>query len=58
VAAHCGSYPFSDETWAALTEHFSTEQVLDLIFTCGQYRMLAGALNSLGVPLDNSVKEF
>lgn len=48
----------SDETWAALTEHYSTEQVLDLIFTCGQYRMLAGALNSLGVPLDEGVKGF
>jgi hypothetical protein len=31
---------------------------MDLIFTCGQYRMLAGALNSLGVPLDDDIKHL
>ena len=30
--------------------------MMDLIFTCGQYRMLAGALNSLGVPLDEDIR--
>jgi 4-carboxymuconolactone decarboxylase len=46
----------SDETWTGLTANYSTEQILDLIFTCGQYRMLAGVLNSLGVPLDDDIK--
>jgi 4-carboxymuconolactone decarboxylase len=45
----------SDETWAGLTANYSTEQIRDLIFTCGQYRMLAGVLNSLGVPLDDDI---
>lgn len=45
----------SDGTWDTLAAHFSTEQILDLIFTCGQYRMLAGALNSLQVPLDDDI---
>jgi alkylhydroperoxidase family enzyme len=45
----------SDATWAALRERLSTEQVLDLIFTVGQYAMLAGALNSLGVQLDEGL---
>lgn len=46
----------SDEVWEGLTETYSTEQMMDLIFTCGQYRMLAGALNSLGVPLDEDIR--
>ena len=46
----------ADETWDGLSQSYSTEQMLDLIFTCGQYRMLAGALNSLGVPLDDDIK--
>lgn len=46
----------SDATWQGLTEYYSTQQILDLIFTCGQYRMLAGALNSLGVPLDDDIR--
>lgn len=48
----------SDDTWQGLLQTYSNEQVLDLIFTCGQYRMLAGALNSLGVPLDDDIEGF
>ncbi len=52
------SVMISDETWEGLTATYNTEQILDLIFTCGQYRMLAGALNSLGVPLDDDIEGF
>jgi 4-carboxymuconolactone decarboxylase len=45
----------SDATWEALTQHFSTEQVLDLIFAIGQYHTVAFVLNSTGVPLDAGV---
>lgn len=48
----------SDETWAGLTRTYGTQQMLDLIFTCGQYRMLAGALNSCGVQLDDDLTGF
>ncbi len=48
----------TDETWAGLSKTYNTQQLLDLIFTCGQYRMLAGALKSLGVPLDPDLKGF
>jgi alkylhydroperoxidase family enzyme len=40
------------ERWAVLTAHFSTEQVMDLVFTIGQYNLVSWALNSFGVPLD------
>jgi len=45
----------TDETWAGLEKHYSTQQIMDMVFTCGQYRMLAGALNSFGVQLDDDL---
>ena len=39
----------SDETWKALSAHFTVEQCIDLIFTVGQYHLVSMALNTLGV---------
>lgn len=47
-----------DATWAALSARYSTEQLLDAIFTVGQYTLVSMALNSLGVPLDEGVPGF
>src|ERR1700736_3675288 len=43
----------SDETWKTLSASYSTEQMMDLVFTIGQYNLVSWALNSLGVPLDD-----
>src|SRR3954451_11353872 len=43
----------SDETWEALAKHYSTEQLMDAVFTVGQYNLVSWALNSFGVPLDD-----
>jgi hypothetical protein len=43
----------SDETWATLSKTYSTEQLLDAVFTVGQYNMVSWVLNSVGVPLDD-----
>ncbi len=48
----------SDATWAQLTKQYDTKQIMDLIFTVGQYNMLSMALNSLGVQLDDGVPEY
>lgn len=48
----------TDATWATLQTHYSQEQIFDLIFLVGQYRGLAGALNSLGVQLDDGLEGF
>ncbi len=48
----------SDDTWAALSKDLSEPQLLDVIFTVGNYAMLAGALNSLGVRLDEGLSGF
>ena len=45
----------SDATWAALSAHYDTKQIMDVVFTVGQYNMLAMALNSLGVQLDEGL---
>ena len=48
----------ADSTWTALTAHFDTTQIIDLIFTVGQYNLVSMALNSLGVPLEQGARGF
>src|SRR4029450_6007904 len=43
----------SDATWAVLAKKYSTEQLMDAVFTVGQYNLVSWALNSFGVPLDD-----
>jgi 4-carboxymuconolactone decarboxylase len=43
----------SDATWAALATRYSTQQMMDMVFTIGQYNLVSWALNSFGVPLDD-----
>lgn len=43
----------SDEVWRELSERYSTEQLIEICLLAGQYVMLAGALNSLGVQLED-----
>ncbi|TNF78936.1 MAG: carboxymuconolactone decarboxylase family protein [Gammaproteobacteria bacterium] len=45
----------SDETWAALSEHLSEQQLMDLVFTAGQYNLVSMALNSFGVQADEGL---
>jgi alkylhydroperoxidase family enzyme len=42
----------SDATWARLRERFDDRQMLDIIFTIGQYTMVSMYLNSAGVQLE------
>jgi 4-carboxymuconolactone decarboxylase len=45
----------SDESWAALSARFDRHQVMDLVFTIGQYVMLSGAIAAFGVELEAGV---
>lgn len=45
----------TDETWAALSAHWSAPQLMDLVFAVGQYNLVSMALNSFGVQLDDGV---
>jgi len=48
----------SDPTWQALSQRYSTKQMLDLVFTVGQYNLVSMALNTLGVQLDDGIPGF
>ena len=48
-------HTLGDATWADLTAHFTTQQILDLIFLVGQYQLVAGALNALRVERDDGL---
>ena len=45
--AHIG-----DVTWAGLEKLLNTQQLMDLVFTVGQYNLVSMALNSFGVQPD------
>jgi 4-carboxymuconolactone decarboxylase len=47
-----------EPTWRRLAERYDTRQLMDLIFTVGQYNLVSMALNTLGVPLDAGLRGF
>jgi alkylhydroperoxidase family enzyme len=47
-----------DETWAVLARHLDTKQLIDVVFTVGQYNLVSMALNTLGVALDPGLEGF
>ncbi len=46
----------TDATWAALAAELDEQQLMDLVFTVGAYDLLAMALRSFGVELDDDLK--
>jgi alkylhydroperoxidase family enzyme len=52
-----GDATISDTTWAALTTELDEQQLMDLVFTVGAYEVMAMALRSFGVELDEDLGE-
>jgi 4-carboxymuconolactone decarboxylase len=48
----------SDTTWNTLAKSYDTRQMMDLVFTVGQYNLVSMALNSFGVQLDEGLEGF
>jgi hypothetical protein len=48
----------SDTTWSALEGHLDKKQLMDLVFTVGQYNLVSMALNTLGVQLDEGLPDW
>lgn len=48
----------SDSTWDALSAHWDTHQLMDLVFAVGQYTLVSMALRTFGVPLDDFLDGF
>jgi 4-carboxymuconolactone decarboxylase len=46
----------AEAAWNGLAEHYNREQLIDIIFTVGQYTMVSMMLNSLDVQVDDYLK--
>jgi len=46
-----------EETWATLAADFDDHQLMDVVFTVGAYDVLAMALRTFGVPLDDDLMQ-
>jgi alkylhydroperoxidase family enzyme len=44
-----------DETWTTLARHFDTRQLMDLVFTVGNYVMTAWVISSFGIQVEDGV---
>ena len=51
-----GDQHISDPVWEALAAHYSTEQLMDIVFACGEYTLVSMALNAFGVQLDDDLE--
>lgn len=47
----------AEETWQVLEAYFDTKRLLELVMLIGHYEMLAGVLNSTGLPLDKRLED-
>ena len=45
----------SDTTWNELAARYDTKQLMDVVFTVGQYNLVSMALKTFRVPLDEGV---
>ena len=48
----------TDATWAALTSTWDAKQLMDLVFTVGQYTLVSMALNTFGVQIEPDTDRF
>lgn len=48
----------SDQTWAELGARYDTKQLMDVVFTVGEYNLVSMALKTFGVPLDEGIEGF
>ena len=48
----------SDNTWDVLKKHYDDQQMMDLVFTIGNYNLVSMALNTLGVQLEPEIQNI
>jgi alkylhydroperoxidase family enzyme len=51
-------YMITDGTWAGLSQRYDEQQMMDVVFTVGQYTLVSMALNAFGVQLEEGVEGF
>ena len=47
-----------DATWAALATAWSEQQLMDIVFTVGQYTLVSMALNTFGIQIEDDTEQF
>ena len=47
-----------DSTWAALAQTWNRQQLMDIVFTVGQYTLVSMALNTFGVQIEDDTEKF
>ena len=47
-----------DTTWTALSTTWNEKQLMDIVFTVGQYVLVSMALNTLGVQIEDDTEQF
>jgi len=48
----------SDVIWQKLTKKYNKHQLIDLVFTVGQYNLVSMVLNTLGIQLEEGIDGF
>ena len=48
----------SDRSWAELDARYDTKQLMDVVFTVGQYNLVSMALKTFRVPMDEGIEGF
>ncbi len=48
----------TDATWQKLAEKYNEHQLMDLVFTVGQYNLVSMVLNTLGIQLEDGIDGF
>lgn len=48
----------TEATWKGLAKTYNTQQMMDVVFTVGEYNLVSMALNSFGVQLDEGLTGF
>ena len=54
----CNDNCASDSTWAALAARWSQPELIELVMVAGNYRLVSGFLNTMGVQLDEGVPSW
>ena len=47
-----------DPTWSALATRWNEQQMMDIVFTVGQYVLVSMALNTFGVQIEDQTERF
>lgn len=48
----------SNATWTALSRHYDTKQLIEIVFTVGGYSMTGLAINSFGIQVEKGLPRF